>query len=442
MNVTQILTDLAHDVHWQRSTLTPPEKADVMHAVCLYPELKKQTLHGFGGAFTEAAGYNWLKLDADRREAFAAACYGPTGLDYTLGRTHMGSCDFGLGNYAAVQDAADTGFAMDHDETYIMPLLRAAQAVAGDPIGLLLSPWSPPAFMKSNGEMNHGGTLLPQYRAAWAELVAGYVSRYRAAGFDVRQVSIQNEPEAVQTWDSCIWTAEEEGAFAAEFLRPALDKAGMNDVKILIWDHNKESLLRRAAGSFAKPEWRDAIDGIAFHWYTGDHFDAVGLAGELWPEKELCFTEGCVEYSRFAESGEVRKAEMYAHDMMGNLNAGTVEIIDWNLLLDEAGGPNHVGNFCAAPLMLDGAGGFARQGTYWYIGQFSRYLRPGAVRIATSRWCAELEVTAFENTDGSIAAVLLNRSETAQPASILLGDQAPAALEVPAHSIITLLLEQ
>lgn len=186
---------------------------------------------------------------------------------------------------------------------------------------------------------------------------------------------------------------------------------------------------------------RAAIGGAAFHWYHGDHFEAVALAKKLFPDKKFYFSEGCVEYSRLDGATDLEKAEMYAHDILGNLNAGINGSLDWNLLLDEKGGPNHVGNYCEAPIMLDGNGGLERKGSYWYIGQFSRYIRPGAVRIETSRWCSELEVTAFRNTDGSTAVVMLNRTDAALPAYLVQnGVDLLAYTEVQPHTIVTVVL--
>lgn len=440
MKCTKITTELSKQRYWQTELLDSPANMDYLHAICVYPELTGQVFEGFGGAFTEAAGVSWQKLSPSGQAELVNAYFGAEGLGYVLGRTHMGSCDFALGNYtAAVQDSVQRDFS--RDDANLIPLIQAAQKQAGTPLGLLLSPWSPPAWMKSNGEMNHGGQLLPECAARYAGLIADYVSHYRAAGLDVRMVSVQNEPEAVQTWDSCIFTAEEEGRFAADILRPALDSAGLSEVQILIWDHNKESLLRRANGTFSVPGAAQAVSGVAFHWYTGDHFEAVELARRRYPEKKFYFTEGCVEYSRFDGASDLKKAEMYAHDILGNLNAGIAGSIDWNLLLDSKGGPNHVGNFCEAPIMLNARGGLEYKGSYYYIGQFSRYIRPGALRLETSRYCAELEVTAFRNPDGSTAVVLLNRTDTELPACLSLNGETPLAqLSVPTHSLTTVLI--
>ncbi len=185
----------------------------------------------------------------------------------------------------------------------------------------------------------------------WADMVARYVSAYRDEGITIQQLTVQNEPAAVQTWDSCIFSGVEEAEFACRYLRPALDRAQHSDVKINVWDHNKEKILERAAESFSVEGARDVIDGIAFHWYTGEHFDALAEVHRQYPDKALIFTEGCVEYSRFEAENQIQNAEMYAHDIIGDFNAGMNGFIDWNLILDRQGGPNHVGNYCDAPVM-------------------------------------------------------------------------------------------
>lgn len=279
-------------------------------------------------------------------------------------------------------------------------------------IQFLASPWSPPAFMKTNEEMNHGGKLRQEYYQMWADMVARYVSAYQDEGIAVRRLTVQNEPAAVQTWDSCIFSGAEEAEFACRYLRPALDRARHSDVKINIWDHNKEKILERAAESFSVEGAREAVDGIAFHWYTGEHFDALAEVRRQYPDKELIFTEGCVEYSRLAADDQVRHAEMYAHDIIGDFNAGMNGFIDWNLILDQQGGPNHVGNYCDAPVMCDvDADTIDVKRSYYYIGHFSRFIRPGAKRILVSKYSPDIKATAFRNEDGGKVLVLLNRSD-------------------------------
>lgn len=438
MKATLITTDLQRGLYWQEMALCSGP-LDCVHQISIYPHDRYQRFEGFGGAFTEAAAHSWQQLPEERRQSFLDAYFGSEGLRYTQGRAHIGSCDFSLGNYACKDSPEDFSFRTERDDQNLIPMILAAQKTAGRPIALLLSPWSPPGFMKTNGEMNHGGKLKPEYRALWAACMARYAAHYRAAGCDVQRISVQNEPAAVQTWDSCIYSGAEEGEFAAQFLAPALEQAGCGDVKILAWDHNKDILVYRALDTMAVPGAAESVAGFALHWYTGDHFDALRTVRKLWPEKELWFTEGCVEYSRFDGMTPLQKAEMYAHDILGNLNGGISGSIDWNLLLDATGGPNHVGNFCEAPIMLTENGqDFTIMSEYYYIGQFSRFIQTGAVRLGASSWCGEVEVSAFENPDGRLAIVLLNRTEQDLPISLTQDGQKGYDFTLTAHSICTI----
>lgn len=407
--------------------------------IILYPDVAKQTMRGFGGAFTEAAGYALSLLPQEKQKEVIDWYFSKDGLKYSLCRSHMNSCDFSLGNWACVEDPEDKAmesFSMKSDERYLLPMIKAAVECSEKKINLLLSPWSPPAFMKTNGEMNHGGKLKEEFAGMWADCIVRYIKEYRALGFDVRLVSVQNEPEAVQTWDSCIYTAEEEAIFARDHLAPAMKKAGLSDVGIMIWDHNKDRLWDRAMTSLSVDGAAKDIACVGFHWYGGDHFEAVRMVAENYPDKEIYFTEGCVEYSRFADTGSVRKAEMYAHEMIGNAVAGTCGFIDWNMLLDANGGPNHVGNFCEAPIMLTADGGVERKLTYFYIGHFSRFVEEGARLIRHSSFSAEAEAAAFINPSGERVTVVLNRSGEDMPVS--LGEGAECCnFVLPAHSVAT-----
>lgn len=437
MKATLTTTNLQKGLYWKTGGLSRGS-IDCMRQVSVYPGVRRQSFRGFGGAFTEAAAYSYQQLPPEKRQQFLQAYFGADGLRYRLGRTHLNSCDFSLGNYACMDSADDPDFHTDRDEAYLLPMILDAQKAAGQPIGLMVSPWSPPAFMKTNNDMNHGGKLKEEYQALWARCLAKYVAFYRRHGCDVQMISIQNEPAAIQTWDSCIYSGKEEGSFSI-LLRSTLDDADCADVKILAWDHNKDILMYRAEDTLSVPGADRCVAGFALHWYTGDHFDAVRLVRERWPEKMLWFTEGCVEYSRFDGMTPLQKAEMYAHDILGNLNAGICGSIDWNLLLDGKGGPNHVGNFCEAPVMLSEDGlDFQIMSEYYYIGQFSRFLQPGAICLGCSVYSSNVEATAFENPDGTRVAVLLNRTDKIQPVSLTDNGESGFRFDLEPHSIATL----
>ena len=409
-----------------------------MQSVMVYPQLEYQTFLGFGGAFTEAAGYAWSKLSEGNKQKALELYFSEVGNGYHLMRSHIDSCDFSLGLYCALSDSKDTrmeALSLDREEEYIFPLMRAAREAAKGEFDLMLSPWSPPAFMKTNGERTRGGKLKPEYRGHWAEYICRYIQEYEKRGFPVSRLTIQNEPAAVQSWDSCIYTAQEEKEFLRDYLHPALEQGGLSHIKLNIWDHNKERLYERAKEIIASDT--DAkVDGMAFHWYSGDHFDAIRLAGEAFPGKELIFTEGCVEYSRFGMD-QLKNAQMYAHDIIGNLNAGMTGFIDWNIFLDEKGGPNHAGNYCDAPIMVDTRSGeLMIKLSYDYIGHFSKYIKPGARRIGFTKYTDRLEMTAFKNRDQSVVLVMLNRNSQELPVTVELGDRIFQQV-IPEQSIVT-----
>lgn len=439
MEMKCFITDEAKKEFWKEVPVEAGASGDCMHVVNVYPSFKRQTVEGFGGAFTEAATYTFSRLGEKAQEETIEAYFGEEGLKYNMGRLHIHSCDFALGNYTYVEEGDQTldTFSIAHDEDNMIPMIKKAMEKNGGNMIFLASPWSPPAYMKTNNDMNHGGQLKPEYFALWAEYVAKYVDSYRRAGIPVQYITVQNEPAAVQTWDSCVYSARQEGDFVKNYLAPALKKAGLSDVGIFVWDHNKEAAFDRADETLSDPEAAGQIAGVALHWYTGDHFDSLRLIKEKYPDKRLFFTEGCVEYSRFADSGEIQKAEMYAHDMIGNLKAGVEVVLDWNLLLDEKGGPNHVGNFCAAPIMCDTKEGtIEKRLSYYYIGHLSRYVKRGAKVVATTCYTDKLDVIAFENPDGERVAVLLNKTD-AEVEATLRENGAGTAIVLPAHTIAT-----
>ena len=412
-----------------------------MQLVKIYPEIQGQEFLGFGGAMTEASAYVWSRMSPESQKRLLQLYFGEEGNRYNFARLHIQSCDFGLGNRAYVEETDNfmETFSIEEDCRYQIPFIQVALKINPD-ISFLASPWSPPAFMKSNGEMNHGGKLLEKYYDAWAEIMVRYLLAYREKGIEIQRITVQNEPAAVQKWDSCIYTAEEEAEFAVKFLKKHLNAAGLDHVKILVWDHNKDLVIERCEGSFSVSGAEDIIDGIAFHWYSGDHFEALAHIREQYPDKELIFTEGCVEYSRYTEKDPISYAEMYAHDIIGDLKAGMNGFLDWNIILDEQGGPNHVRNFCDAPVMCNPVTDEIEvKMSYYYLGHFSRFLQPGARKILMSSYHKDLECVGFKNPDGSVVAVILNESDQDRNFELLC-EQKGAGLTLEAHSIMTVIL--
>lgn len=425
-------------------SLTFEETSDFsMSSVIVDTHKQYQVFEGFGGAFTEAAAVTFYKLpEALRAQILKAYFDEKEGHGYRFCRTHINSCDFSTGNYAYTEVPGDVKFehfSIDRDRQALIPLIKEATKAAGGTMQLLATPWSPPAWMKTNGKMNNGGQLKPEYRETWARYYARYIHEYEKEGIPIWGVSVQNEPEAVQTWDSCVYSGEEERDFVRDHLGPTLAREGLSDKKIVIWDHNRDRMFERAKLVYDDPEAASYVWGTGFHWYVGDNFDNVQLTHDAYPDKQLLFTEGCQEAGTHHNSWDI--GERYARSIINDLNRWTVGWIDWNLILNEAGGPNHVGNFCSAPVIANLTSNVVYyESSFYYIGHFSRYIRPGAKRVLCATTMDELEATAFVNPDGKVAVVVMNRAPVKLP-FMLKHNGKGAKAEIPPHSIVTLLFQ-
>lgn len=409
--------------------------------VTIDPTQSYQTWMGFGGALTEAAAYTLDTLTEEKKDSILQAYYNEeTGLGYTLGRLHIASCDFSLENYDYIEENDETleTFNMDREEKWVLPTLRRAQEIAGQPLTLVASPWSPSAWMKTNGERNNGGKLKKEYYKLWAQFVARYLKEMKAKGFDIEAITVQNEPAATQTWDSCEYTAEEE-AEMVKVLNKVFEKEGI-DVNIIIWDHNRDLIFERADVVLKDKEANKGVWGVGNHWYMSEDFEELSKVHDKYPDKHLIFTEGCIEGG--VQLGAWHTGERYARNIIGDMNNWLEGFLDWNIVLDEKGGPNHVGNYCDAPIIVDTNEKVAHyNSSYYFIGHLSRFIKPGAKRIKSTVSGADLSVVSFENKDGSVATVLLNETDLAIDVTVTLTDET-VSVHLPAHSITTVVFEQ
>jgi glucosylceramidase len=414
----------------------------------LYPDISYQEIFGFGGAFTETSAYQFSRMSAETQGKIIKAYFDPVeGLGYNLCRTHIHSCDFSCSRYTYVEDEDKElkTFSIARDQKYILPFIKAAKKIAGDALWLFASPWSPPGWMKSNGDMCHGGRLLDEYYETWAEYFVRYFQEYKKEGIPFFGLTVQNEAIAWQTWESCVYTAKEEAVFVHNYLKPALNAAGLGDIKVMIWDHNKERVYERARDSFAVPGAKDDIWGVAFHWYSGAHFDALSMAHDAFPDKPLLLTE----FSVGAAHGETsigphtswKGMEAYANELIGDFNNYMAAETIWNLLVDETGGPYHdrTGGSRAQIVVNPDKDEIYIEPTYYAIGHFSRFVKRGAKRIGTSSFTQNVGVTAFKNPDGGVVAVALNRGEEALKLRLRM-EEITAPVELPEHSLTTFVI--
>ncbi|MGZ3873968.1 MAG: glycoside hydrolase family 30 protein [Mucilaginibacter sp.] len=418
-------------------------------AIFVDPSKTFQTMLGVGGALTDASAETFYKLPKDKQKELLTAYYDKEkGIGYTLGRTSIQSSDFSTASYSYVKDndISLKTFDVSHDKKYRIPFIKEVTAAAGGKLTLYASPWSPPGWMKTNGDVLHGGKLKHEFDQSWANFYVKFIQTYEKLGMPIWGLSVQNEPMATQSWESCLYTAEEERDFIKNFLGPTLSRAGLGGKKLIAWDHNRDLMYQRASTILEDPAAAKYVWGIGFHWYetwtgAGMNFENTRLVAAAFPDKKLIFTEGCVEKFDFARLNDWALGERYGLSMINDFNAGTVGWTDWNVLLDEKGGPNHVGNFCFAPVHADTRNGsLIYTNSYYYIGHFSKFIHPGAKRVASSASRDRLLTTAYLNPDGKLAVVVMNRTD--ENIDYLLWIKGRAAKTTSlAHSIATLVVE-
>lgn len=378
--------------------------------VNLYPSRPIGRVFGFGGAFTDASAFNYAQLTPTQKREFLQKLFDKkTGAGYTFCRIPMGSCDFAREPYSEAYRADLSDFSIAEDKQYMIPMIRDALSAVGGDLFLFASPWSPPAFMKDTGELNGGGRLLPELYDLYALYFVKFIQSYAEEGIRISAVTVQNEAKARQTWESCKLTAEEEAEFAVRHLRPALDRAGLGDVKILIWDHNRERIMDRADTEFAFPGAKEAIWGLGFHWYSGAYFEEIDLYRQTYPDREILETELCFGASVPKE----KRAPAYASEYLNCLRHGVSGICDWNMLLDaETGGPYHWRNGgCTAALYYNSREKKLEEDElYQPILRVAGALERGDTLLATTFGNENILPAAVEERDGALILFVQNRA--------------------------------
>ncbi len=414
--------------------------------VYVNPSCNFQSFLGIGGAITDASAEVFATLpEAKQQELLEAYFDTGKGIGYSLARTTIHSSDFSSASYTYVKegDAALETFDISHDREFRIPLLRKALESAGGKLVVYASPWSPPAFMKDNNNMLRGGKLLPEFNKSWADYFIRFIQAYEKEGIPIWGVTVQNEPMATQRWESCIYTAEEERDFLKNHLGPAFRTAGMGDKKIIVWDHNRDLITHRAGVIFEDPEAARYAWGMGFHWYepwSGGQpmYDNVAEVHRSYPDVNLLFTEGCADSYDPGRLFYWPNAEKYGSSMIHDFNNGACGWTDWNILLDMQGGPNHVGNFCFAPVHADTRSGeLVFTPSFYYIGHFSKFIRPGAVRVSATPSRSGLITTSFLNADGKMATIVMNQGDREVVYNLIVGSFM-SPVTIPARAIQTL----
>jgi len=403
---------------------------------------EKQTITGFGGAFTEASASLLNQLGEENRTKILNAYFAKDGANYSLTRTHMNSCDFSLENYSYTPVEGDTNldhFSVQEDKDDLIPMIKEAMKISEDGFKLFASPWTAAPWMKDNNSWV-GGKLLPKYYDTWALFFSKYVDAYRAEGIDIWGFTVENEPHGNgNNWESMLFSPEEMTDFVVNHLSPKLHADGKGELVILGYDQNREGIKEWVDVMFKDQQTAQHYDGTAIHWYesTYDYFpEMLQYAHEKAPNKYLIQTEACVDdevpvwkddawyWTKEATDWGYKWREeekkylhpkyapvnRYARDIIGCLNNWVDGWVDWNMVLDRQGGPNWKKNWCIAPVIVDpDKDEVYFTPLYYVLSHFSKFIRPGAKVVAVENNDKALMVTAAKNPDQSIAVVVFNQ---------------------------------
>ena len=410
----------------------------------LNPSQKFQTITGFGGSFTESSGYLLNKLSKKNRDTILQAYFSEEGANYSLTRTHMNSCDFSLSQYSYSPVAGDIElehFTIKEDKDDLIPMIQDAMKVSKDGFKIIASPWTAVPWMKDNKKWV-GGKLLPKYYDTWALFFSKYTDAYKEEGIDIWGFTVENEPHGNgDNWESMHYSPEEMTTFVQHHLGPKLEADGKGDLKILGYDQNRAGLKEWVDVMFKDEASSKYYDGTAIHWYESTYEvfpEALQYAHQKAPNKYLIETEGCIDsqvpewnndawywrkeatdwgWDWAAEKDKhlhpkYAPVNRYARDIIGCLNNWVDGWVDWNMVLDRQGGPNWFENWCVAPVIVDPEKDEVYfTPLYYTMAHFSKYIRPQAQVIGLENSDVDLQVTAAQNTDDTIAVVVFNEGK-------------------------------
>ena len=439
--------------------------------VVLEPHIKKQTVTGFGGSFTEATAYLLNQLSKKNRDSIIEAYFGESGAKYSLTRTHMNSCDFSLSqySYAPVEDDKELKhFSIEEDRDDIIPMIKDAMAVSKDGFKILTSPWTASPWMKDNKNWV-GGKLLPEYYDTWALFFSKYVSAYKKEGIDIWGFTVENEPLGNgNNWESMHYSPDEMTNFVQNHLGPKL-KGDYPHVKILGYDQNREHLNEWVDSQYKNDETSKYFDGTAIHWYASTfHYypEELQYAHKKAPNKYLIQSEACIDaqvpvwkddawyWKKEATDWgwdwapekdkpmhpKYAPVNRYARDIIGCLNNYVDGWIDWNMVLDTKGGPNWFKNWCIAPVIVNPETDEVYfTPLYYTLSHFSKFIRPEAKVIEVNYTDKDIMITAAENTDGSIAVVIFNEKESTKNIQLTL-NQKSVKINIQGQAIQTIVI--
>ncbi len=492
----------------------------------VFPDRRKQTLLGIGSSFTESSAFVLAHLDPESRAEVMRRIYSEEGANFSMARAPIGSTDFSVeGKYSYAPVAGDAGLqhfsiAVDadgfpkdrypgiRDESYdLLPMIHEAHQIkAAQQDGVLRivsSAWTAPPWMKDiedwyslsdwdAGIEGTGGTLKDEYMSTYADYLVMYLDAYASAGIDIWGLTPVNEPNGNSgSWESMHFTPESQKRFIKEYLGPALHAGGHEDVRLLIYDQNRDHLEEWTDAILGDPESARYVYGTAVHWYSSTYKvyeDVIERVRKKYPGFEIVNTEATIDDLGKPAPGGVTDPELftetgwfgndafwwnatatdwaysaiwapnvedhpvytpvhrYARDIIVGLDHGLSGWIDWNVVLDRTGGPNHVGNFCGAPIMIDVATGEVYYTPVFHVlAQLSRTIRPGDTAVETAvdldgLGTDALYASAAISDEGLLSVQMLNTTKNPIGLGLQIGNQF-ASVNMPANAVQTIRIQ-
>jgi len=383
---------------------------------------------GMGSALTESSAYNYHLLNDVNKKEFIKTMFTKEGLNYNFGRISIGSNDFSLKTYQYTKRKDLKDFSIDHDKQYTIPFIKDILDYKN--LNLIASPWSPPGVFKRFGILRYGIKLKKDYYEEYSLYIKKWLDSYSSNGINVNYLTMQNEPEARQPWESCVFSLDEQKAFLYNHLLNKLDNQ-----KVLLWDHNKDDLYHKFKSLYKDD---DKVAGIGFHYYTDGNYEELHKIREKNKDILMINTEMCCGYSKYNEKEWIKDAEYYLKDIINDFNNGINAYLDWNILLDKNGGPTYINNKVKSAVIYDNKS-FIKTPIYYYLYHISHFL-DDTYNVVETINNKHLYIASFSNKD-NIVIIVLNTSSNSKEYTIKVNNQ-EIKDSINTHSIITYVLDR
>ena len=386
--------------------------------------------YGLGSAITESSSYNYSKLDNSIKKALIKDLYSKDKLNLNLARLPIGSCDFSLSSYSYSYKDDLSDFSIKRDKEYIIPMLN--DIFNYKKIKLISSPWSPPAFMKNNNNLLHGGKLKSKYYGLYAKYLKQYINEYNKEGFNIDYITMQNEPYAKQKWESCVYSLKEQNIFINDYLINELEGTNTN---IILWDHNREKINKYIKDLYIDNK---RVSTLGLHWYSGPYYNNILDIHKKYPNLLIFNTEMCCGFSKY-NNDWINDAELYLKDIISCMNNGVSAYLDWNVLLDINGGPSHIKNPVKSVVILnEEQNNYIKTPIYYYLTHISKYIDSDYEIIKTDNYNDYLYVVAAKK-EKKIVITVLNVSHNDINYNISIDNNYISDI-IEAHSINTFVI--